>query len=75
MAKRRLMLTFNEETLAEPIIYTLGQQFNLITNICQANVTEDQGWCLLELEGQNEDIEAGITWAISRGVRVEPTNG
>ena len=72
MAKRRLMLTFNEETLAEPIIYTLGQQFNLITNICQANVTEDQGWCLLELEGQNEDIEAGITWAISRGVRVEP---
>ena len=75
MAKRRLMLTFNEETLAEPIIYTLGQQFNLITNICQANVTEDQGWCLLELEGQDEDIEAGITWAISRGVRVEPING
>lgn len=75
MAKRRLMLTFNEETLTEPVIYTLGQQFNLITNISQANVTEDQGWCILELEGQDEDIDAGITWAISRGVRVEPING
>jgi hypothetical protein len=68
------MLTFGEETLAEPIIYTLGQQFNLITNITQANVTEDQGWCIVEIEGPDEDIEAGITWAISRGVRVEPTD-
>ena len=72
MTKRRVMLIFTEELLTEPIIYTLGQQFNLITNICQANVTENQGCFTLELEGQDEDIEAGITWAISRGVRVDP---
>lgn len=71
MAKRRVMLTFPEGSLFEPIIYTIGQQFNLVTNIYQAQVTEDQGWIMLELDGKEEDIEAGITWAISKGVRVD----
>ena len=72
MAKRRLILTFSEELIRDPIIHNLGQQFNIVTNILQADVTEDRGWVVLEVEGKNEDIEAGITWAISRGVRVEP---
>lgn len=71
MAKRRVAFTFPEGSLFEPIIYTIGQQFNLVTNIYQAQVTEDQGWIMLELDGKEEDIEAGITWAISKGVRVD----
>jgi hypothetical protein len=72
MAKRRVMFTFPTELLVEPITYNLGQQFNLVTNIRQAEITEDRGWIVLEIEGKDEDIEAGITWAISKGVRVEP---
>jgi len=72
MAKRRVMLTFPEELIREPIIYNLGQQFNIVTNILQANVTEDRGWVVLELDGKDEEIEAGLTWVISKGVRVEP---
>lgn len=72
MAKRRVMLTFPEELVREPITYNLGQQFNIATNILQADVTEDRGWVVLELDGKDEDIEAGITWAISKGVRAEP---
>ncbi len=72
MPKRRFTLNFSEELLTEPIIYNLGQQFNIVTNILRADVTGDRGWVLLELDGEDEDIEAGITWAISRGMRVEP---
>ena len=72
MTKRRLMLTFSEELIRDPIVHNLGQQFNIVTNILRADVTEDRGWVVLELNGKNEDIEAGITWAISRGVRIEP---
>jgi len=72
MAKRRVMLTFIEEMIREPIIYNMGQQFNLVTNILRADVTEDRGWVVLELDGTDEEIETGITWAISKGVRVEP---
>ena len=72
MAKRRVMLTYHPEISSEPIIYTLGQQFNLATNIHRADATESKGWIELELEGVETDIEAGIAWAISKGVRVDP---
>ena len=72
MLKRRVMLNYPKELLSEPIIYTISQQFNLVANILRADVTEEMGWITLELEGRDEDIEAGITWAISKGMRVEP---
>lgn len=65
------MLTLPGELHSEPIIYNIGQQFNLIITIHQADVTEDRGWIVLGLEGEDKDIEAGITWAISKGARVE----
>ena len=74
MAKRRVMLTYSPEISSEPIIYTISQQFNLATNIHRADATEDRGWIELELEGKEKDIEAGIAWAISRGVRIDPIN-
>ena len=74
MAKRRVMLTFSPEIGSEPIIYNLGQQFNIVTNIRQAELTEDRGWIVLELDGEDKDIEAGITWAISKGIRVAPVS-
>ena len=75
MVKRRVMFTFPSELITKPIIYNLGQQFNLITNIHRADVSEDKGWIVLELEGEENDIEQGIAWVTSRGVRVDPANG
>ena len=70
--KKQVTLTFAPESVAEPIIFTLGQQFNIITNIRQAEIIEDRGWVTLELEGEDKNIEEGLAWAISRGVRVDP---
>ena len=75
MAKQRVMLTFSSKTITEPIIYTLGQQFKIVTNIRQADLMENRGWIVLELDGEDQDIEAGIAWAISKGVRVDPFSG
>lgn len=72
MARRRVILTFTPETSSQPIIYNLGQQFNIVTNIRQAEASEDRGWIALELDGQEDDIEAGIAWVISKGIRIEP---
>jgi len=74
MAKRRVMLSFIPETITEPIIYTISQQFSLVTNIRQADLAEDKGWIVVEFDGNEEDIEAGLAWAISKGVRVDPTS-
>ena len=72
MAKRRVMFTFPEELIKEPIIYNLGQQFKVATNIRRADLTSDKGWMVLELEGKEEEIEEGITWVTSKGVRIDP---
>ena len=72
MVKRRLIFTYTSELIKEPIIHNLGQQFNIITNIHLADITEDKGWVILDIEGKAKDIEEGIAWATSKGLRVEP---
>ena len=75
MAKRQVMFTFPQELIKEPIIYNLGCQFSVVTNIRRADVSENKGWVVLELEGEEKDIEEGIAWVISKGVRVDPVIG
>ncbi len=75
MAKRQVMFTFPEELIKEPIIYNLSQQFRVVTNIRRADITENRGWVVLELEGEEKDIEEGLTWVTSRGVRIDPVIG
>jgi len=74
MAKRQVALAFPQDLLREPIIYTIGQQFNVVTNILQADIDvfERRGWIVLELEGEERDINEALAWATSKGVRVEP---
>lgn len=75
MAKQRVKFTFPQELITLPIIYELGRCFPLVTNIRRADVTEDRGWVILELEGELDQIERGLEWVASRGVRVDPVPG
>jgi len=75
MANRRVKFTFPTELIKEPVIHQLGQQFKLVTNIRRADVREDMGWVILELEGEETEIEQGIQWVSSQGVRVDPVSG
>ncbi len=75
MVKKQVMFTFPEELIREPIIYTLSHQFKVVTNIRRADVSENRGWVVLELEGEEAEIEQGIAWVISKGVRVDPIIG
>ena len=75
MVKRRLMFTYPPELIREPIIYNLGEQFNIATNIQLADISVDRGWVILELEGEEKDIEEGIAWANSKGIRIDPAGG
>ncbi len=75
MTKRQIMFTFPQELIKEPIIYNLGQNFKVVPNIRRADISEDRGWVVLELEGNENDIEQGIAWVTSKGVRVDPVIG
>ncbi|MFC2002042.1 NIL domain-containing protein [Chloroflexota bacterium] len=75
MVKQYVMFTFPQDLIKEPIIYNLSLQYNVITNIRRADVSEDKGWVVLEMEGEESDIEQGIAWVTSKGVRVDPVIG
>ena len=75
MVKRRVMFTFSPESIKEPIIYNFSQQFNIMTNIHRADLSDDKGWVMLEVDGEEENIEQGIAWVTSKGVRVEIIEG
>jgi hypothetical protein len=70
MTKRRLKFSFPPELVTEPVIYNLGHDFRLVTNICRADITEDRGWVVLDMEGADEDIEQGLAWVVAKGVEV-----
>ena len=72
MDKKRVKFTFVEQLIKEPIIWKLAKQFDVVTNIRRADVTDDRGWVILELDGEREEIERGLRWVEEQGVRVDP---
>ena len=75
MAKQRVKLAFPSELVTEPVIYNLGRDFRVVTNIRRADITEERGWVELEMEGSDEDIEKGLAWVAAKGVEVELMEG
>lgn len=75
MAKQRVKFTFLQDLIRQPIIWRLGREFDIVTNIRRADVTEDRGWVVLELEGELEELERGLRWVTEQGVRVDPVPG
>ncbi len=75
MGRRRLKLIFGSALVKEPVIYQLGRKFEIVTNIRRADVSKDQGWVLLEVSGEPDELDRGVAYLVSRGVKVEPAEG
>ena len=75
MVKKRVKFTFPQELITEPVTYELGQKFKIVTNVRRADVREDMGWMVLELEGDEDEIANSLDWVMSTGVRVDPVSG
>ncbi len=75
MATRRIKLTFPPELIKEPLIFTMAKKFDVMPNIRRARVTESVGEVVLELEGNEKNLEEGIAYLKERGVVVEPAEG
>lgn len=75
MVNKKVMLTFPPELVREPVIYLLGKNFNLVTNIRRADVTEDRGWVVLEMEGNQNNINKALEWINQKGIRIDPVSG
>ena len=75
MASLRVRLTFPPERITEPVIHNIGHQYNIITNIRRANVTADEGWVVLEITGDADELEGVVEHLKNMKVQVEPVEG
>lgn len=68
----RLWLMYPARHITRPVIYELGKNFSLVTNVRQASVTDEIGLVSLELDGDREEIKKAIKWLEELGIKVEP---
>ncbi len=67
----RIKFTYPPELLHRPIIYELGKQFGVITNIRRANISDTQGWVDMEVVGAPMAVESALAWLSGQGLKVE----
>ncbi len=64
--------TVTREQVKVPWLWRLGRDFDLQVNILKANIDEDFGWALVELQGPVEEIQRATAWLHTTGLHVEP---
>ena len=72
MASFKIRISFPEEKIKEPIIYKIGHEFKVVTNIRRADVREKTGWVELELNGDAAEIDKAVASLKAKGVKGEP---
>lgn len=70
MPKKKVELRFTPEKANEPVAYALVKEFDLKFNILKAEIRENGGQLLIEMEGRPDQLGKGIAYLRERGVLV-----
>ena len=71
MYKRIYILRFPKETIDQPIICKLAQQFDVEFNILKADIyLQQDGLIVLEISGHKQNVLAGLKYIREQGVEV-----
>lgn len=75
MSKKIVKLTFLGEAIKKPLTFQMAKKFDIMPNIRRARVTDKVGEIVLELDGEEKNLEKGIKFLEKSGVVVEPVVG
>lgn len=67
----RVKLTFPDELVREPIIARMVKELDIVPNIRRADVGENSGWIICELDGDGTTVDGAVEWLRAEGVRVD----
>lgn len=70
MAKRILHFEYTSALVKEPMLYLLARRFEVVTNIRAASVTDDGGFIVLEVEGEEKVIQDAVDYLVEAGMQV-----
>ena len=71
----RLFVSFPEELADRPMIYEVVKRFDVVPNIRRANVEQHSGWVILELNGEQAQLDGSIAYLEEVGCTVNTMEG
>ena len=71
IVRREVYCTFPKDQIREPILYNLGQHFQVIPNIRGASINDDIGLVYLELEGEEVEVQRAVDYLLERKVKID----
>jgi ABC-type methionine transport system ATPase subunit len=75
MQRARLFVSFPEELVDRPLIYEVIKEFDVVPNIRRANVEDHSGWIILEMIGDNAQLDASVAYLEEVGCTVNRMEG
>jgi ABC-type methionine transport system ATPase subunit len=67
----RVKLTFPEHLIKQPLMGRLVREFDVLPNIRRADISDDVGWIVCELAGEQPSVERALAWLAEAGVQVD----
>lgn len=71
MRTERLELTFPEKLIKKPVLYELVKEYDVVPNIRRASVDEKFGWIVLELSGEDDELDKALVHLRDLGIEIE----
>ena len=75
MSSLRLFVSFPEELVDRPLVYEIIQKFDVVPNIRRANVEGHSGWLILEVNGEQSQLDEAIAYFEGLGCTVNRMEG
>ncbi|HKF92058.1 MAG TPA: NIL domain-containing protein [Acidimicrobiia bacterium] len=75
MSSLRLFVSFPEELVDRPLIYEVIKEFDVVPNIRRANVEGHSGWLILEVNGEQSQLDGAIGYFEGLGCTVNRMEG
>jgi L-aspartate semialdehyde sulfurtransferase ferredoxin len=71
----RLFVSFPEQLVDRPMIYEIIKKFDVVPSIRRANVEQHSGWVILEINGDQEQLDGAIAYFEGLGCTVNRMEG
>jgi hypothetical protein len=73
--KARLYVSSPEELVDRPMIYEIVKGFDVVPSIRRANVEAHEGWVILEITGEQDQVDGAIAHLEGLGCSVNSMEG
>lgn len=71
MAEQNVRLTYPSSLLKTPIIYQLIRRYDVTVNILRAQLSPEEGWLVINLNGEEGVVNDAIAWLKAQGIQVD----